>query len=247
MTAGLMRQVGVAFTLQGAHPAEQRLLDLAVLDRAPLMEPGVNDTQRVEFGDGTFGFHKSFTGLRDDIARSVGQETRQQPLHEVAAWRLASGLGGPWMELVPATVLRNVEGVLGSLSAERKGRPATGRWQFRDDQARAGGFFDALIGQQDRHTGNFLVDHSGRVSLIDHGFAFATSRDGCGNSVLLDRRHFMGEARLVEPERLALRGLLASPDTLGLQGLIEERRLEALKSRARTMLTTGELMPYGAY
>jgi hypothetical protein len=46
-----------------------------------------------------------------------------------------------------------------------------------EERILAAGFFDALIGQQDRHGGNLLVDQD-RLYLIDHGFAFGRTGDG---------------------------------------------------------------------
>lgn len=245
MTPQLMGQIGVVFAQQGDHPAERALLNAEIIDRAPIAG-GINETMRVSLGNGTYGYHKSFDGLDDRTARAFGQQTRQQPMHEVAAWRLSSQLGEPWQTLVPPVVLRNVDGVLGSLMEERPGFSGAvfpglglaGGHPVSSEQTDAGAFFDCLVGQQDRHAGNYLItpDDQRRMTLIDHGFCFATPQDIQSQSFLVGHRWAVSRHQLVPGESDALHRLLDSPSSLGLQGLIESDRLDALRNRARLML-----------
>lgn len=252
MTPQLMGQIGVVFAQQGEHPAERALLNAEVIDRAPLAAGGINETMRVALGNGTYGYHKSFDGLDDRTAKAFGQHTRQQPMHEVAAWRLSSQLGEPWQTLVPPVVLRNVDGVLGSLMEERPGFSGAvfpglglaGGRPVSSEQTDAGAFFDCLVGQQDRHAGNYLItfDDQRKMTLIDHGFCFATPQDIQSQSFLVGHRWAQGRHQLIPKELDALQRLLDSPSALGLQGLIEPDRLNALRDRARLMLDLKTLL-----
>lgn len=245
MTPQLLGQIGAVMALQGHTEEDRDLLNRPAVSREPLpMGGGVNETMRVNLGDEVWGYHKSFVGIDDRCADSYGQSTRQQPLHEVAAWRLAEALGQPWSEIVPPCVLRSVDGVLGSLSRESPGRP----WgPVGNEQGMAAGFYDCLIGQQDRHGGNYLGDETtGQLSLIDHGFAFAEPRNPVNQSVFVVRR-VQVDATLTSQERQALRRLLASPDLFGLDLMLERGRAEALRARARRMLADNALLPAGAF
>ena len=67
-------------------------------------------------------------------------------------------------------------------------------------------FFDALIGQQDRHSGNWLWDApTGRLTLIDHGCSFARRGDPCNRSRLSELRRRRVDDSLTLPR--------SSPDT----------------------------------
>lgn len=238
MGKALMAQIGAVTALQGSDPAEQRLLDLPVGAREEVPGGGVNETRRVALGEFSFGFHKSFVGLDDGCAIGYGQSSKQQPVHEVAAWQLASALGAPWSKIVPPCVLRNINGVLGSLSSARPGRPYGVPVA---EQGHAAGFFDALIGQQDRHRGNFLTTDDGQLTLIDHGFAFAKPGDRCNASTFVVAR-VQSDPELSSFERFTLKRLLANPDLFGLARVLEPDRAAALKARAERMLAAGKVL-----
>lgn len=242
----LSQQIGAIILRQGYTAEERLMMDARVVERTLISNRGINDTRRVLFDGGpgsepVAGYHKGFTCLNDGLARSFGQQSRQQPIHEVAAWRLAAELGPPWSQLVPPCVLRTVEGILGSVSRERIGRPMKRRPSL-DDQVRAAGFFDAVIGQQDRHAGNALKTSAGDLVLIDHGFVFARPGDARNASVFLGMR--LAEPRaseLTEQERGALSTLVHSEDLLGMQAMLEPDRADALRQRAEGMLETGQI------
>lgn len=156
---------------------------------APVLT-GSNTINVVTLNSGQIGFHKPYTGLDDDVAYEYGHHSPQQPVHEIAAWRIAKHLGPPWDDMVPPTVMRDVEGQVGSISLEMPGNflprtvytdhdPATA---IDKETWRAAGFFDAVIGQQDRHARNALYRDDGSLSLIDHGFAFGNPGDFCNRS-----------------------------------------------------------------
>lgn len=222
---------------QGQIAVERLLLESQPL-ASRRVGRGINDARRVDLGNGVYAYHKTF-GSTARLARSFGQEHDMQPIFEVAAWRLAERLGPPWSQLVAPCVLREVDGQLGSLSLERAGSVGTSADRHPDASA-AAGFFDRLIGQQDRHSGNYLVDDRG-ITLIDHGFSFSKPGDA-QNAQHLQARRVHGEPGLRANERDALTRLVSSPDSLGMKGLLPADRLEAMLQRARDMLSKDRLV-----
>lgn len=236
-TPEVLQQVSVTMSRQGRTPVERLLLESTVDGSENVAGGGVNTTRRVDLGNGTFGYHKSFEGLAHGLAHGFGQDSAQQPFHEVAAWRMAEKMGPPWSKLVAPCALRSVDGELGSISLERPGAVGLRPEMIGQDHARAAGFFDALTGAQDRHPGNYVVDTTrGQVTLIDHGFSFRRETDGTNMSVFSDR--VRGD-RLQARERKVLSEFLGSADAWGLDGLLEADRVAAMKKRAQKMLDRG--------
>lgn len=243
--ARLLQQITTAQGSQGRLPVERLLLDSEPTSSTPV-GGGTNTTVRVRLGAGQYAYHKPFDGLHDSLPAGFGQDSSQQPVHEVAAWRLAERLGPPWEDLVAPCVLREVDGKLGSLSMERAGDQLIRHQGKSLRDAPDAAFFDALIGQQDRHVMNALYDSSqNRVTLIDHGYAFSRPGDYINYSNFQNERAGSGAAALTSAERGKLRELLDSPDTFGLAGLLQPDRLAALRQRAEHMLATGRVMHAG--
>lgn len=231
----------------GGTVAERQLLGRVAYEEY-VENAGVNTTRRITLEDGTVGYFKPFDGLDQGVASGFGHAEATQPIHEVAAWRLAHGLGEPWADLVPPCVIREVGGDLGSFAQHRDGRPSQGSVVRHELPGwREAAFFDALIGQQDRHGANMLHDpEEEKISLIDHGFAFAC-RDDFYNVSLLVRERSARATALTEQEVDACHRMLDSTDTLGLRGAIEPSRLSSLRDRAQRMLTTGEILNEGTF
>lgn len=106
-------------------------------------------------------------------------------LYDLVAYKLDRMLG---FEMVPPTVLREVDGKLGAVQywienavseTDRKhGRPGT---LYDSDcslmqQYNAMNVFDVLIHNTDRNTGNILYDHDWQLWLIDHTRSFGSQR-----------------------------------------------------------------------
>jgi hypothetical protein len=107
-------------------------------------------------------------------------------------------------------------------------------------------FLDSLIAQQDRHPGKWRWDGT-RLTLIDHGYAFALPGQILNHTDLVAARHSHGAPRLLQEERDALHRLLDDPELLGLADLLLEDRARALADRARRMLARDEILQPGEF
>lgn len=240
-TDELQGQIQTVMTQQGGHRDERSLLSgspeaISTLgNRKSALTPkgGTNTTRRVELDNGVVGYFKPFGGENKRLERGFGQDSAQQSLHEAAAWRLASQLGPPWSDIVPPVVIRELNGEVGSFALQRPGKEKD-RDPWRSGEWREAAFFDCLIGQQDRHGGNYLVAGD-RLSLIDHGYTFAKPGDTQNASILVWNRVHKDPA-LTYSERDALQRLVSSPDLMGMENVLQPARAQALRARAERML-----------
>lgn len=125
-------------------------------------------------------------------------------------------------------------------------------WATNLAESRSVAFFDALIGQQDRHDGNYRFDTpTGQLSVIDHGFAFPGGEDHAvwlfNESFFVEHRWAMAEQAIAPEEKLSLRMVLGCPATLGLEEVLSPDRLQRLHARAQRMLDTGEILQPGEW
>ncbi len=232
---------------QGAPRIERKLLGEAFVGPpAPASSPGVNATKRLVLASGLVVFHKPFSGVHVANALAYGQTDETPPLHDAVGWRLAAALGSPWQELVAPCVLRDYAGEDGALSLQASGWPGDLAPTQNPTWCLPAAFFDALIAQQDRHPGNWRWDGS-RLTLIDHGYAFALPGHILNHSDLLLARHRHGAARLMTVERDALRRLLADRDLLGMASFIERNRARAVAERAKRMLADDQVLAPGDF
>ncbi len=135
---------------------------------------GVNVTFLVELENGERGVWKPQSGEGEFLRKYV--PNGEQYLREALAYDVAKQVG--MEDLVPVTVVRTVDGEVGSIQAFVEGAKAAsklrGRLGREEDRARIA-VFDFIIGNSDRHEGNWMVHtKTNRVTLIDHGLAFQT-------------------------------------------------------------------------
>jgi hypothetical protein len=137
-------------------------------------------------------------------------ELRDSALFEVAAYRLAVRLG---LDNVPPTVVRTIDNTKGSLQlwvegamteADRRRRelrpPDYSGWLA---QMRRMTLFDALIGNIDRNAGNYLLDETGKLWMIDHTRAFQRFvRDWTPDRIAMCERHVWERLRELDREQL---------------------------------------------
>jgi hypothetical protein len=245
--------------LQGSHPVERALLDGDVVAYEPHQTApgsmGINSTFYVELEPDLVAFHKPHEGIVPRVARDYGHSLDTPPICECAAWQLAKQLGEPYVRLVAVTVYRAVGSpeddrdswLDGSLALRVDGaamRGAATKQHARDD-ALAAGFFDALIGNQDRHAGQFRFDEAnGALGLLDHGFSFPVERALCRGAYFQTFRR-QEQPIITDHEQDVLTRLLEDADLFGLAGVLEPDRAERLRWRARRMLDLGVVLLKG--
>lgn len=240
-------QVAAVRAAQGTVATEQAMLAEAFRGPpAPTSSPGVNATMKLALANGWTVFHKPFSGVHVANAIAYGQTDETPPLHEAVAWRLAVALGAPWDDLATPCVLRDYGGNDGALSLQAAGWPGDSAPTRNPTWCFPAAFFDSLIAQQDRHSGNWRWDGT-RLTLIDHGYAFALPGHILNHSGLVAARHAHGASALVQEERDALNRLLGHPDLLGVRPMLESTRAQALEDRARRMLSTDEILQLGDF
>jgi hypothetical protein len=240
-------QMAAVRAAQGTLAIERLMLHEAFVGPpSPTSSPGVNATKRLSLSDGTTVFHKPFSGVHVANALAFGQTAETPPLHDAVGWRLAAALGEPWQSLVSPCVLREHAGDDGALSLQASGWPGDLAPTLSPTWCSSAAFFDSLIAQQDRHADNWRWDGS-RLTLIDHGYAFARPGDVLNHTDLLVARRNHGAAALLDIERQALERLLESAGLLGIASLLLPDRAQALRERAERMLARDEVLRPGEF
>lgn len=142
--------------------------------------------QRYILKDGSVGYFKPLreNSRSEPLFSRRGLSSLGAATNEVNGHRMAKLLGGGFENLVPETVLREVNGELGTLQREvPRDRAVLADFrsseELRDDYRKAA-IFDFVIGSVDRHSGNYLygieLSESGeprsRIRLIDNSYSF---------------------------------------------------------------------------
>jgi uncharacterized protein (TIGR02996 family) len=105
-------------------------------------------------------------------------------IREVAASTLADILG--FGDLVPPTALRQDGDELGSMQEYVPGETGHDLIQDGHSQSSLGvspedvtraAVFDYILGSEDRHTGNWVIDQGGKITLIDNGISLPVEHD----------------------------------------------------------------------
>lgn len=170
---GRLQEAAWAARADGDHARAEALL--ARLERILLSAPrsarplgvdsqGVSYTFRLDHGEGVGSIFK--VDGSDIFCRECGAE------REVASYRVDRLLG---LDLTPLTVRSGIVDDFGDTLAGsamyfvHDGRESRDVGATKPDLLR---FFDAVIGNSDRHAGNWLILPDGRVVAIDHNRAF---------------------------------------------------------------------------
>lgn len=164
--------------------------------------------------------------------------------NEVAAYRVWQQLNqiNPDFDLdMPVVVLRDdlFDGVRPAAVMQWKtGSSPVGPVGKKD--ARMMALFDSLIGNTDRHGGNYLISPDGRVIPIDHGLAFPVRQNNWGN------HNFMRDRFDLTPDEAnmlfeTIHSWKSGNDN-GLRGLLGDRAFEELIARGEYMLATSQTL-----
>jgi hypothetical protein len=240
-------QIAAVKAAQATLPIERTMLTEPFSGPpAPTSSPGINTTKQLVLASGDVVFHKPFSGVHIANALAYGQTDETPPLHDAVAWRLAVALGPPWRDLVAPCVLRDYTGDDGALSLRAPGWPGDMAPTQNPTWCFPAAFFDSLIAQQDRHPGNWRWDGS-KLTLIDHGYAFALHGQILNHTDLVLARQGHGGAGLVREERDALNRLLGDSGLLGVATFLVDDRTRALAERAQRMLAQDEILAAGEF
>ncbi len=112
-------------------------------------------------------------GEKGELSPRPGIEPKSSFKREWLAFMADRALG---LDVTPPTVVRKGEQGVGSFQAwipdaktYDEGGPEAG---LSEEEAQKIALFDYLIGSQDRHGGNFMVDKAGKAHAIDNGLSF---------------------------------------------------------------------------
>ena len=137
------------------NPVENKLKTNEIREFKPL--EGANHPLKVTFDDGTLGIWKPHKHNFTSNYRA-----------EVLAYEIDRKLG---LGLVPPTVERTVKGKIGSVQLF-KDSDLLHYNERSHKQLQKQSFFDYIIDNRDRHSGNFLVAPGGDIVSIDNGLSF---------------------------------------------------------------------------
>ncbi len=146
-------------------------LETGTIKKITKQKGGVNGTYKTE--NGIKGILKYKDEEAIELRDSIPPNT--QYLREVAASKYDKIYG---FDIVPDTVFREIDGRIAShqlfLDGYKEFVKAPPSWikEIKTSAAEKFGLFDFLIGNEDRHVGNFMVNSFGKMKAIDHGLSF---------------------------------------------------------------------------
>jgi hypothetical protein len=234
---------------------------------------GCTDVKRYELKDGSVGYFKSFTdnSRSEGLFREFGTSSLGASINELSAHRMAQALGPGFDELVPETVLRELDGKLGTLQREVKEDDDLDTMvehspELQEDYRKAA-ILDFVIGNLDRHEDNYLlgaeIDAQGvarnRVRLIDNSFSFPAkySSSSLNASVFASNEGLYGlkltytmdesELKLKWDELSALRRARASTEGWVAEGTMDPERGARTVERIDHLLSERRLTSFTEY
>jgi hypothetical protein len=246
MTPDESERLLAACRLAGEHPDELRLLRSEV-SGTTLFRAGTSQTYEVTFSDGSRGAFKPIEGV-EATAAGWGHTACSVILNDVAAWLVARGLDyGSLIRGVVVTTCPEPGVGIGSMQAWLEGQPSASGWETAS-QIRQAGFFDAVIGQQDRNGSNFVYDDSlDELGLFDQSFTFPLPGHQQGASEIVNRVHADGNAQLDQELEDALDRLEASGEFAAAQQILAPDRFDRMVERIGLIRQQGELLKGGEY
>ncbi len=214
-------------TWVGRYEEFEELLQTAEIVSIEDIGTGVTKPKTVFLKNGDQIFQAAFKPIRR--GRQGGFWESYQA--EIVAYELDKLLG---LDMVPPTVVRKVDGDMGSLQLwvadcqpygdVAKKIPQTPSWSHQLSRMK---LFDSLIQNEDRNAGNFLIDPDWHIILIDHSRAFISK-----TRLEDDRLPGQFDRRLVE----RMRALNQEDMDKLLEGLIMGNQIEAIMTRRDAIL-----------
>lgn len=160
-------------------PEERKLMETPITSDTPMDRDisGANASRIIKFKDGTQGIFKPVEGEQTWLRKGSYGTLADR---EMLASRIGESMG---LDNVPITVLREINGEMGSLQKWISTNGAQ-RWNelsletqnalFNSIEGGKMNIFDALIQNSDRHGGNYLVDNASKFFYIDNGASLGT-------------------------------------------------------------------------
>jgi hypothetical protein len=190
-----------------------------------------NGAYLVEFADGSKAVYKP-AGEHSGGKRRGTLSARQ----EVGAAQLDQLLG---FDLVPTTTMWNGERGTGSLQEYVENSTAGGRLNtFSPPERDRMAALDYIIGNSDRHPGNYLTGPDGRLVAIDHGASFPDSdRGGIRSSFVMQAMNrplsaeVLAKIRAVDPAEMGRTLRASGLSRQAVKGAV--RRLEEIQEHGK--------------
>lgn len=198
---------------------------------------GVNKSFKFHMDNGKSYLYKPKSGEHVSSWRYVPPKTLYK--REKAAYIVNKILG---FNMVPHVSIKKYEGDIGSLQywvEDCSPADATLKTYSAKDIWKAG-LFDLIIGNCDRHSGNFLSKLNKPI-LIDNGFAFPNhAAEGDNKSVILSRfAYAIWDKEIPSKYISAMQKLLDSSSTDMLNKYLDPESMKLMDERISTMLERG--------
>lgn len=198
----------VAMNVAAVSLEEGSYIAIAGKDEIWSSQEAQSDVQRLLLSDGSSGYFKSLqlNSLRESSFSNRGTNSLAGFTGEVNSFRMSQLMGDRFSKLVPKTEIRSFRGELGSFQSEVDESddfyPDYEEYSGLVEDYRKAAIFDFVVGNLDRHRGNFLYgeqpdEFDGRrnrpaIRLIDNAMTFP---DGTAtiNQSLFSRNYSTGE------------------------------------------------------
>jgi hypothetical protein len=213
---------------------ERYLLEGAVVKVGPPIGHGAHPPCRVDYeDDDVVGLAKFPSLAREDDGHLM-------IVRERAAWVVAKALG--WVDLVPPTVLRDLDGPAGRERASVQAHLEDADDVPPVDELDAGDIHRAAIFDVVIHAGDRLANWMGvrsedgpptRLRLVDHGHAFEMPGWGVIRSEFVRRRE---GTRIAKADLAALSGLTREDVRSELQALLTSEPVRRMMARVERLL-----------
>ncbi len=239
--------LGFSWSQTEDFPARARALEAQVANGVEVgkkrLGGGKNGSFLVELSTGPCTVWKPRAYELGDKQRAQLGPRSDQALRDVAAYKVDGFLGH--LAHVPPAVASGLDGREGALSlfvpgcvdGRDLGEKPVVLGALSEQDYRNVALFDHVIGNLDRHGGNWLIDREGHVVPIDHGLAFPLKNEAQGFHNFDFERNF----ELNDGEKARLNSFLLRRgeirDALG--PLLEPEAIEAMFERVEHLLTKG--------
>lgn len=229
---------------QQTRSAQFQLLETALRDpdakvtKEARLKGGLNSATMLKLDNGATGVWKRSYGENRTKMRDNLEENHQGP-RELAAYVVDKAMGH--LGGVPPAVKRSFEGSDGTLLYMMPDTKVAVH-SHKTLSSKSVGYrriaiLDNVIGNLDRHGGNWMYTSEDNPVPIDHGLSFPLKNGDQGGANF----EFGAKVELNEGETLALTGLLMNRQEVSkqLKPLLDKRAIDAMFERVGTMLERG--------